>query len=520
MSLRRRIEDIRRGQFDLLVIGGGILGAFVALMGARAGYSVAVLERRDFASGTSSGSGRVIHGGLRYLQRFDIPLMQEAQEEQASIARIAPKLVRPIRFLVPAEKESIPRNARLRVAAWGWRAYRRLAGNDLPLKKSEYLTSETTSQDISWLERIGEPAALAYSDLQLRSPERLVVALLRQAASEGAKIANYAEVTGFEMRGHRVRGVTVRDATNGARFSVASRMVVSAAGAWTPELESQVGGRNLAKTRFARGTHAVLDRPEPDVALALPVVEGGGTSDHHEPSARRVFIMPWEGRTLFGATYSPVGGAPDRCRPDVAEVRGLMETVDEQWPDLALRQSKILYTYSGLYPIFDAQKLSHGGFTASLHPRVVDHQEADGISGLVSAVSVKFTTARALAKQVMRIVDRRLVGSWSGGSTADAIGPLEYAQPTPISGIERVSEKLLDDRDTMERMVAVAAEKEMALTLEDLLFRRTWIGQLGRPDAPWLKQITSWMASRRNWTARRTDRELASLESRYDWRAA
>lgn len=518
--MRRSIGDIRRNRFDLLVIGGGVLGAFVALLGTRRGYSVALLERRDFASGTSSGSGRVVHGGIRYLQGLDVPLMHEAQQEQEAIARIAPQLVRPVRFLVPAEKETLARKARLLGGAWVWRAYRKIAGNELTLKKPEYLTSNRKSKEVSWLDKLGRTAALAYSDLQLRSPERLVVALHRRSASKGAMIANYAEVTDFKIEGSCVRGVRVRDVENGDRFSVKARMVVSAAGAWTPGLEREIGGTHLAETRFARGTHAVLDRPEPEVALAVPVVGGGSASDNREPAARRVFVMPWEGRTLFGATYAPFRDNPDRCKPKMSEVQNLLGTVDAQWPELELQGSDILYPYSGLYPVFDGTHLSRGNFNASLRPRVIDHYEVDGISGLISVMSVKFTTARALAAKVVRIVDRRLTGLPRTVSEADEIGPLEYARPTPIPGIDCLSEDVLDDQDTMKRVVSVAVEKEMALTLEDLLFRRTWIGLLGTRDASWLKQIANWMASRRNWTPRRTRQELASLEHRYDWRLA
>lgn len=513
--MERDLSRLSDRRFDIAVVGGGVLGAFVAWCAARRGKSVALVDKNDFASGTTEASGKVLHGGIRYLQEPSLSLLREAQKEQEVIGRLAPRLVRPLRFLVPSTGDSRLQTLPLRGATWAWCAYRALDGNDLALGPTEFISAEGEATLLPALRRLNRSRALVYGDLQLRSPERLVVALIHSAASMGAVVANYAKVTGFVVSGTAVRGVEGQDRLNRKPFSIEARHVVNAAGVWIPELERLLGTDHYAGTRFGKGAHVLLDRPEPEVALAIPIPDASPASQPGETRNRRVFVMPWEGKTLVGATYTSFRGAPDECAPGREEIRDFLRCATRHWPGLSLTSAPVVYAYSGLYPIFESESAGEG-FQASLRPRIVDHGTEDGISGLISAMSVKLTTARSLAEEILEMIDQEHTtesGSWPPGECAKS--ELERARPTPLPDPDRLTDELARDLSTLREMVAAAVEEEMAVTLEDFLFRRTWIGHLGRPPAGWLKKVAGIMGRSLGWDEDRTEREIAGVKHLY-----
>lgn len=509
--MERDLEGLRRGQFDVVVVGGGILGSWIAWEASHRGYSVGLVERGDFASGTTSSSGKVLHGGIRYLQGPHPGLLREALREQRLLATMAPSLVRPLTFLVPARDSSLPRQLLLRAGALTWRGIRATAGRLEHLPTTVFVSERDRRNFAEVRGRLGWPAAVAYGDLQVRSPERLVIAILRAAADRGAKIANYLEADELCVTGDDVSGVRVRDRLEGDEFSISADQVVNAAGAWAPGIEASTGASNLAHTRFAKGTHVVLDRPEPPIAMALPVSdrpggrgEGGGT--------RRVFVMPWEGRTLVGATYSPFQGSPENCRPERTEISALLSTIDRQWPGLALSDSNMLFAYSGLYPLFDREPAEDGSFEASAHSRVVDHAETNGLSGLVSAVAVKLTTARALAEDVVELLQSKLDrGREPPPSRLQE--SLAHAGLTPLnSGLD--PSEVLESQVLLREIVATAVHDEMARTLGDVALRRTWLGHMGTENGRWIEVTVDEMGKHLGWSAARKTRERTALEER------
>lgn len=517
--MRRDIEALSNRSFDIVVIGGGILGAFVTWYAARRGYSVAMLEKSDFASGTTSASGKVVHGGIRYLQGPHFDLLKEAQKEQEAVARLAPRLVRPLSFLVPPAADSLLQNVRLTCAAWGWRTCRSLAGNGLDLGPTGVVKKKHRSEYGRWLKRLDRSRALLYGDLQLRSPERLVLALHHSSASMGAGIANYVEVTDIILSGNTVRGVRARDRLGQRDFDVKASLVVNAAGAWAPQLEAAFGTHQLGSTHFATGDHVVLDRPEPEIALAVAIPDGASTTLHSEAETRRIFIMPWEGRTLVGATYEPFRSEPDQCVPQPRRVHDLLKTVDRYWPGLDLSRNRPLYTYAGLYPAFDTKPDPEDGFRASLYPRIIDHRTEDDISGLISVVGVKLTTARSLAENILDRMDKQPgIEIRPSGASTSVNAPLELARPTPLPDPDQVTDDLLHERSSMEELVTLASRNEMARTLEDVLFRRTWIGHLGKPEDSWLREVAGMMGRQLGWSSDRTAREVATTQNLYDRR--
>lgn len=511
------IRDVSRlcdEEFDLVIVGGGVLGAFLAHESARRGYRTALLEAGDFAGGTTAASGKVLHGGLRYLQHLQIGLAAASNREQRRIAELAPRLVRPLPFIVPVRKGDLRESMTMRAGAWGWNAARRFLPGDDGLPGSEFVGETELTR------MLGEPWApvlsggMRFHDYQLRSPERLTVALLDDASEHGAEIVNYLEAVGTERTGDRVTGVSAFDHLANRRLTVQGRMTVNATGPRGAAIANEVDG-SLAKTAFAKGTHVVLDRPEPPAALALPFqAEDAGSVLGRE---RRVFLMPWEGKTLLGASYTSFDPQLDEVQPDGREVRDFLASVHRQWPELALDGTSPLHAYAGLYPIFGAGGTpSDDSFQASRRPRIVDHADSGGPAGIVSAVSVKLTGAWKLAEQVLEVVADTL-GAPNTEVPDDDHRELSRAHPTPLASQSPPSGLNFREceMDELTEMIDAAVHEEMAVTLPDFLFRRTWLGHLGCPDDALLEPLGRAMGDCLGWDERRVRAEVARTRDEY-----
>lgn len=493
----RDVKRLSEETFDLVIVGGGILGGFLAHESARRGVQTALIERNDFASGTTSASGKVLHGGLRYLQHLEPGLAAESSREQSRISSLAPGLVRPLAFVVPARTGRPREAAMLRGGAWTWRVARKVFPGDGRLPPPRFLRRSALEDVLGRPTVEGFSGAMRFHDWQIRSPERLTVALVCDAREHGAAVANYVEAVDVRTSRGRVQGVSAADGRNGRRFDVRGRIVVNAAGPWGAHLAASVDG-SLSDTGWAKGMHVVVDLPEPPAAVALPLTgEAAGSALGTE---RRIFLMPWEGRTLVGATYSPYNGDLDDVRPEPDRVGRFLDGLHREWPQFGLDGAKPLFAYAGLYPIFGGRSAEGETFEASLRPRIVNHGNNGGPSGLISAISVKLTGAWRLAEEVLEIVEKELDRS-GAASVLPSNRSLRRATPTPLALDDRdVAPQGRDwNRDDVGRMVDIAVTEEMAVTVSDFIFRRTWLGHLGRPDPDLLAFISRRMGRRLGW---------------------
>lgn len=509
--MKRNPDRLAHESFDVAVVGGGVLGAFVAWKAASAGLDVALVEKGDFASGTTSASGKVLHGGLRYISGGHIPLMFRARRDQDYVRRLAPRLVRPLPFLAPEASSGVGERIALRAGAGIWRVITRFGPGDGSLPRARYLAASTVDEDHPELGDRGG-GALKFYDYQIRSPERLTVAVVGAAVDSGATVANYARAVSLRRTARAVEGIVVRDELAGDEFDVRARLVVNATGSWVPDFLDRTS-LECPTMAFAKGVHVVLDREEPKTALALPISEAGGT-DGSSAGFRRVFVSPWEGRTLVGATYTPFDQGPDACVPSQREAVDLLESVDAEWPRLQLRKADIAFAYAGLYPVFGRSRAPSNTYAASLYPLVIDHAEADGISGLVSVVATKLTTAPTLAERVVEAVSDRLNVSVQMPSRGKP-EPLRLARPTPLEGSGSVDTHSMNSKPLVQRMVTAAVDREMCRRLPDFFFRRTWIGHLGTPDEPILDCAARSMGALLGWERDRIENEKRRVRNSY-----
>jgi glycerol-3-phosphate dehydrogenase len=497
---------LERDQFDLVVIGGGILGAFIAWDATARGLRTALMERDDFSAGTSSASGRVLHGGLRALQHLDVSAAAESLREREIIAHLAPGLSRPLPFLFPGAA-GITDQVVLRTAAAVWNSFARSAlgasGSGAQFAGSRHDLDPAFS---NWAPHGG----LVVHDRQLISAERLVLAVLAAAVDGGAVVVNRVECQEILSSNGRVEGVQALDRESGNLFQVSAPWVLNAAGPWAVDLWPAESSAR-PPVSFARGIHLVADLPVPQIALGLAWTEQSVSG--RVPRSRRVFVMPWAGSALIGASFEPGGLVPSGpIEPSADEILRFVTEMSRRWPGLELSMDRVRYAVAGLYPIFGRGPSNPGTFSVARRPLICDHRERGGPDGLITGISVKLTTARAVAERMVDRVAARFDRSLAPCSTATA-DPLPFALPSPVPGLGFGP---LENPAEAARLAAAAADREQARTFADVFLRRSTIGQHGLPARDVLDGAGMALAAALEWSVERREIEIRRFEEFYD----
>jgi glycerol-3-phosphate dehydrogenase len=392
--MKRDVVALRDGTFDLVVLGGGITGAGVALDATLRGHRVALIDKGDFASGTSSASSKLVHGGLRYLEHGDLRLVYEALHERRRLLRNAPHLVHPLRFIIPFGRGS-------RVPPWKWRLglglYDLLAGEgNLPRSRS-WSRSKLRSR-VPALSGGGLLGGAAYYDAEM-DDARLCIEVVRTAARRGAIVANYVEATAFEMQGGRIAAVRAVDRVGGAEVAIRGRQVLNATGPWVDAVCHLAGDESGPHLRPTKGVHLVL----PDLGLrdAFLLL--------HPDDGRVFFVIPWRPgvppgsgpvHTLLGTTDTLCDESPDALSVTPADVDYLLRGYNHHFSS-PLGAGDVLDSFAGLRPLIRARP----GAPSALSREFAVFESP---SGLLSVAGGKYTTYRHMAEVVTDAVERRL----------------------------------------------------------------------------------------------------------------
>ena len=501
------LERMRRETFDVVVIGGGVTGAGVALDAVSRGLTVALIEKRDFASGTSSRSSKLIHGGLRYLERFEFALVREALRERARLRRNAPHLSQPLPFLIPVYRsgERSPLGNRVLKLRLGLTLYDWLAGKQ-NFARHRWLTAEQARAFAPHLSAAGLRGAFLYYD-GLTDDARLVIEIIKTAAAHGAVVTNYVAATGFVERDNRITGVAIADSLSDERLAVAGRIVLNATGVWADEV-MRLSDPTAAKTlRPSKGIHVVLPAARLNNRGAVLIPSLG--------EQRFLFVIPWQNRTLIGTTDTDYAGDPEAPQATADEVRRIIESAAHSFPDANLTTADVISSFAGLRPLAGG-----AGATKELSRREVIIETK---SGLISIIGGKLTTWRAMAERAVDLAVKRLAANASASTTSlmrsrsaemklansgrftDQISSEaarladEFAVPQATAerllqsyggnctGVleltrrhDRLKQRLIADLPHIEAEAIYAARHEMAATAEDFLSRRTRISLLAR----------------------------------------
>ncbi len=537
VTMRRDPHRLADERFDLLVIGGGITGASIARDAALRGLRVALVEKNDFAHATSAHNSKLIHGGLRYLKNLEFRLVRESLRERRIWQRIAPHLVRPLPFLVPLYKSGTA--ARLTLAAGltlydllsfdrGWLddPSQRLPGHDW-LKPQKALELEPS------LEGPGFEGAFRYYDAQMYAPERLALECLMSAAAHNAVCINHIVATGLLIRGGRAEGARVIDTFSGESFDVQAKLTILAAGPWSDLfLERALGKPASHKLLRSKGIHVIVPAMTRENALTVATKHG------------HFFVLPWRGHSLLGTTDTAFTLPPDQVGVSDADISGFFDFINAHLPSAHLARGDAEFFYAGLRPLVDDG--SGDTYGASRRSELIDHGKADGIDGLFSAVGGKWTTSRELAEQVTNTLAAklganllpcttarmRLPGGWIDnfdsfvarnqaafpGIAIDHLARLYGNRLTNVLELASQSPGLrtsLSPSGDIGAQVIHAVRQEAAMTLEDVVMRRTGIGQLGHPGAEALATVAELMAGELDWDAARRAHELIAIETNF-----
>jgi glycerol-3-phosphate dehydrogenase len=486
LSRADAVATLASEPFDVLVIGGGITGAGVALDAATRGYSVALVERADFASGTSSRSSKLVHGGLRYLQNFDLGLVREALLERQINVNLAPHLVRPLPLIVPAFD-----GARLdRIVGLGLNAYDVMAVDRIRRRRRDETDwSPARHRVISGADVLELLPALAgrtptggylFYDCQT-DDARLVLTVLAEAERFGAVFANRLEAVGLLEEHGRAIGALLRDAEDGSELEVRATNVVNATGVWADRLRPAElhDEAEVPVIRPSRGTHLLLE------GARLPLVAGAIVP---AGEGRTIFVLPWLGQTLIGTTDTDHDGPALHVRPSEAEVGYLLDAVNAFFAT-SLDVGDLVGAYAGVRPL-----ISSGDPRKSVDiSRKAELYETS--SGMITITGGKLTTWRRMAKETVdRIVGRD--GSETECRThAVPLGmPVDPADlvAAPAASREQLAaryghiahdvlacgrlEPVIEGRPDLMAEVVYAARREQARTVGDVLLRRTRLG--------------------------------------------
>ncbi|MCX8065550.1 MAG: FAD-dependent oxidoreductase [Candidatus Hydrogenedentes bacterium] len=532
-------ERLSKEEFDLIVVGGGIVGACVARDAVLRGLKVALFERRDFASATSGASSKLIHGGLRYLMNLEIGLVRESLRERRIWSFIAPHMVHSLPFLLPLGGGKKFREKL--IYSLGLRAYdllsydrNKLIDPEKFIPAHKKISLAQISDEEPTLNNYNFKEALLFHDYQMFSPERLSWACLKQAMINGAVVLNYAEVVGFVREGKWLKGVKVRNLEDGVEISVKGRIVVNATGPWADQIIALATGEDPERKIIrSKGIHVLTKPLTKKYAVVVP-----GKGSHF-------FVLPWQGCSLLGTTDTVYQGNPDDVHVSEKELVEFLSVVNNGFPgDVKIKRGDVLFFYGGLRPIVEKDPTESeeefNSYNASRSAEVFDHEET-GCPGLITAVGGKWTTSRHLAERVVDKVFEKLGQSPSpcvtdstpvvGGNIEkfseftelkikeysdfppEVVRNLAYYYGTEIDEVIRLAREdssladpICDSRLEIGAQIVYAVRNEMAVHLSDVLFRRTNIGNLGEPGESAILKITDLMshefASDESWKER------------------
>ena len=383
-SLRAALSDLATRELDLLVIGGGITGAGILRDAAMRGLAVGLVDQGDFAAGTSSRSSRLIHGGLRYLEHYQWRLVFEALRERAVLLRIAPHLVRPIRFVVPAYRgDRIPRWKL--AAGLGLYGLLALGGNVARPRmfgKAGVLILEPG------LRVRGLRGGGLYHDAQC-DDARLVIATLRSGLAHGGRAANYARVTGLVSEGGKVVGVEAHDLLTGDRATIRARAVVNATGPWVDSLRAMEEPGVPALLRPSSGAHIVVPRDRIGHTNAITFTS--------QVDGRVMFILPWDGLSYIGTTETDVARSPEQVTASPEEVRYLLRSANALFPQAHLGEEDVLATWAGIRPLLAGNPNVPAGAVSR------EHRIVRGSQGMITVAGGKLTTYRRMAAETVAV---------------------------------------------------------------------------------------------------------------------
>ena len=468
MNRAKNLERLQQEkEWDVAIIGGGASGLGIAVDAANRGHKTVLLEKNDFAKGTSSRSTKLVHGGVRYLQNGDISLVIEALRERGIMRKNAPHLVRDLSFVIPSyDWWSSP------FYGIGLKVYDMMAGK-LGLGPSTILSRDETLNYLPNVNKEGLRGGVIYHDGQF-DDARMAISLALTADKEGANLLNYMEVTGVEKDNNMLKGVRVKNQLDGSETVVKAKVIINATGVFSDDIIRMDQPDAKPMIRPSQGVHLVIDKSflQENYAIMVP----------HTTDGRVLFAVPWNGQVVVGTTDTPVNEALEEPRPLEEEIDFILENASAYMTKKPHRKD-VKSVFAGLRPLAATEGNKESTKEVSRHHKIIV-----STSGLVSVLGGKWTTYRKIAEDTVNTV--QMVGGFPDRKCNTENLPIfgndfhsDFSDPYHIYGTETQKIKALNPKSAYqslsdqifisENQVILAVEEEMAITLEDVLARRT-----------------------------------------------
>jgi len=534
----RDLGRLTATEHDLLVIGGGISGLIAAYDAAQRGLAVALIERGDFGAATSFNHSKIVHGGLRYLQGGDLGRMRRSVLERRALATIAPHLVIPLAFLAPttrtAARGRLAFTTAFTIDAWIGRDRNAGVRADLHLPAGRVTSLRECRQLAPELDLDGATGGALWYDYQMPFADRLTLAFALAAHAHGAALSNYVEAVAPIRRKDAIAGVTARDL--GGRqepFEIRARVTLNASGPWARSVMAWCGIERSVP--LLKAINFVTSRPASGPALV-----------RSNPEGRALVLTPWRGRALIGTGESAASGGPDHSHVSEEELATFVRDVNATFRTLNLRPDEVRLVHRGAVPAV----IQNGRMRLKAREEVIDHSR-DGIEGLVTAIGVKYTTARFLAEQAIDLAITKLGRSRVSGRTtlvplpgvpaegatlvasllqrhgnwleeaialelAAAHGTGGHAIAAMAEENPALRERITPSSPVLRAEIVHVVRQEMALTLTDVVARRTSLGTAGHPGSAVARACAEILRKELNWTPERVSQEIDALRAFYD----
>jgi glycerol-3-phosphate dehydrogenase len=522
--MKRDFTDTTGKTFDLIVIGGGIIGANVARDASLRGLKTLLLEKEDFACGTTSRSTRLIHGGFRYLQHFEFGLVRDDMREREILLKIAPHLVHPLRFLIPLVKPTDHI-----VMSMGTFLYDILS-YDKSVPNSKHFSRDTTIKMEPNLKLEGLRGSHLYYDCQVWFTERLCLENVISAAEKGATVLNHAKVVDILKDSNTVRGVKVQDVFSMKAYEIASHMVVNAAGHWMDSVCGMMYGQPKRMVRRTKGIHILTPRLSNN-ALVLYAKSDG----------RLWFVIPWGKYSLIGTTDTDYKKDMEAIFAEKDDVDYIMREAQRAFPHL--KTEDIFYAYAGLRSLPDTG--DERPSNVSRAHKLIDHEIFDGVKGFISVLGGKITGARGIGEEITDVVCKKL-GVKASCKTASTPLPgmpvvtkEEIAKSAKVSGMDletvvylaslygsRFSHVLeLAEKDSRGKQplcphskdiiaqIWHAINEESALTVSDFMLRRSGIGLMQCQGLDAVETVGKEMGNLLGWIPEEQQRQVTEYRN-------
>lgn len=515
--------DRAQMEFDVVIVGGGINGAAIARDAAMRGLRILLLERDDFASGASGKNGRMIHGGLRYLEQFEIGLVREALAERAALLKIAPHLVQRRDLIIPV---------RAGIGRPGWMVRLGLFALDLLSPRSterhQYLDKAETLRRVASLKAEGLQGAAVMFDAFAQYAERLTLENIIDAVSHGAVVKNHTPAKRLLVKNGAVAGVVYTNDA-GEEFEALAPIVVNATGAWVDEFLKAAIGKNQSLLGPAKGTFIAI--------AAFDGAPDGSVFFEASRDRRPIIVTPWNGLYLVGTTDERVVGPIDDVCASSSEVDYLLAELTHVFPAFKGRVEDVIYTYTGVRPLPRA-----GGVSSKVPRRHVVHDHAPAIEGLLSILGGKLSTFRSLAEETVDLIVKKLgklrvacktattplPGAVMWPSACKPVGfsidqrshaRLEALYGSRADGVlslvrqdQTLAHTIDPETGAIGAEIVFAVREEWASTFEDILVRRTMIGRNSTLGENALDRVAEIAADQLGWSPQRIEQNRDSYQ--------